>query len=60
METITLVTGVKISRIVASIVSVIATSNAGGSSYVDQRISNLHLAMFLEIATTVGALSGSL
>lgn len=46
--------------VAASIVSVIATSNAGGSSYVDQRISNLHLAMFLEIATTVGALSGSL
>ena len=46
--------------IAASIVSVIATSNAGGSSYVDQRITNLHLAMFLEIATTIGALSGSL
>ena len=46
--------------VAASIVSVIATSNAGGSSYVDQRITNLHLAMFLEIATTIGALSGSL
>ncbi len=45
--------------VAASIVSVIATSNAGGSSYVDQRIANLRLAMFLEIATTVGALSGS-
>ncbi len=45
--------------VAASIVSVIATSNAGGSSYVDQRISNLRLAMFLEIATTLGALSGS-
>lgn len=46
--------------VAASIVSVIATSNAGGSSYVDQRITNLRLAMFLEIATTVGALSGSI
>lgn len=46
--------------VAASIVSVIATSNAGGSSYVDQRITNLRLAMFLEIATTIGALSGSL
>jgi uncharacterized membrane protein YfcA len=46
--------------VAASIVSVIATSNAGGSSYVDQRITNLRLAMFLEIATTIGALSGSI
>ncbi len=45
--------------VAASIVSVIATSNAGGSSYVDQRITNLRLGMFLEIFTTVGALSGS-
>lgn len=46
--------------VAASLVSVIATSNAGGSSYVEQRISNLRLAMFLEIATTIGALSGSI
>lgn len=45
--------------VAASIVSVIATSNAGGSSYVDQRITNLRLAMLLEIATTAGALIGS-
>lgn len=45
--------------VASSIVSVIATSNAGGSSYVDQRITNLRLGMFLEVATTVGALSGS-
>ncbi|HET7840083.1 MAG TPA: sulfite exporter TauE/SafE family protein, partial [Terriglobia bacterium] len=45
--------------VATSIVSVIATSNAGGSKYVDQRITNLRLAMFLEIATTIGALSGS-
>ncbi len=45
--------------VAASIVSVIATSNAGGSSYVDQRITNLRLAMFLEVFTTAGALSGS-
>jgi uncharacterized protein len=46
--------------VAASIVSVIATSNAGGSSYVDQRITNLRLGMLLEVATTVGALSGSI
>lgn len=45
--------------VAASIVSVIATSNAGGSSYVDQHISNLKLAMLLEIPTTLGALIGS-
>jgi uncharacterized protein len=45
--------------VAASVVSVIATSNAGGSSYVDQRITNLRLGMFLEIFTTIGALSGS-
>ena len=45
--------------VAASIVSVIATSNAGGSKYVDQHITNLRLGMFLEMATTVGALSGS-
>ena len=45
--------------VATSIVSVIATSNAGGSKYVEQRITNLRLAMFLEIATTMGALSGS-
>ena len=45
--------------IAISIVSVIATSNAGGSSYVEQRITNIELAMFLEVATTAGALVGS-
>jgi uncharacterized protein len=45
--------------VAAGVVSVIATSNAGGSSYVEQRITNLRLGMFLEIFTTVGALSGS-
>ncbi len=45
--------------VAASLVSVIATSNAGGSSYVEQRITNLKLGMFLEVATTIGALSGS-
>jgi uncharacterized membrane protein YfcA len=45
--------------VAASLVSVIATSNAGGSAYVDQHITNLKLAMWLEIFTTAGALSGS-
>ena len=45
--------------VAARTVSVIAASNAGGSSYVEQRITNLKLGMFLEIATTIGALTGS-
>jgi uncharacterized protein len=44
--------------VAASIVSVIATSNAGGSRYVEQGITNLKVAMFLEMFTTVGALAG--
>jgi uncharacterized membrane protein YfcA len=46
--------------VAASLVSVIATSNAGGSKYVEQRITNIRLAMFLEVFTTVGALAGSI
>src|SRR6516165_7410418 len=45
--------------VAARIASVIATSNARGSLYVEQRITNLKLRMFLEIATTIGALTGS-
>ncbi len=46
--------------IAASIVSVIATSIAGALSYVDQQITNVRLGMFLEVATTTGALLGAL
>lgn len=57
---LTVFLGIPIHEAIAtSIVSVIATSNAGGSSYVEQRITNIELAMFLEVATTAGALVGS-
>ncbi|HUK49664.1 MAG TPA: sulfite exporter TauE/SafE family protein [Terriglobales bacterium] len=46
--------------IAISLVSVIATSNAGGSSYLEQKITNIKLAMYLEVATTAGALVGSI
>jgi uncharacterized protein len=46
--------------VAASLVAVIATSNAGGSKYVDQHITNIRLAMFLEIFTTLGAVAGSI
>jgi len=46
--------------IAVSIVSVVATSTAGASRYVEQRITNVRLGMFLETATTAGAVSGAL
>ncbi len=56
---LTSVLGVPIHEAIAvSIVAVVATSNAGGSGYVEQKITNVRLAMFLEISTTLGALVG--
>ena len=43
----------------ASIVSVIATSSGAAASYVRERMTNLRVAMVLELATTTGALSGA-
>jgi uncharacterized membrane protein YfcA len=43
----------------ASIVSVIATSSGAAAAYVRDRITNMRVGMFLEIATTIGALSGA-
>ncbi|MEI8194488.1 MAG: sulfite exporter TauE/SafE family protein [Phycisphaerae bacterium] len=44
----------------ASIVSVIATSSGAAAAYVRERMTNLRVAMLLEIATTTGALTGAL
>jgi len=43
----------------ASIVSVIATSSGAASAYVRERMTNLRAGMFLEIATTTGAVTGA-
>jgi uncharacterized membrane protein YfcA len=43
----------------ASLVSVIATSSGAASSYVRSGYANIRIAMLLEIATTVGGLSGA-
>jgi uncharacterized protein len=43
----------------ASIVSVIATSSGAAVVYVRERLTNLRVAMVLEIGTTLGALTGS-
>ncbi len=44
----------------ASLVSVIATSSGAAAAYVREGYSNIRVGMFLEIATTIGALSGAL
>src|SRR3569833_1953947 len=43
----------------ASVVSVIATSSGAAAAYVRERMTNLRVAMALEIATTTGALTGA-
>lgn len=42
----------------ASLISVIATSSGAAAAYVKEGISNIRLGMFLEIATTCGAVVG--
>lgn len=46
--------------IATSLIGVIATSSGAASVYVRDRLTNLRLAMFLEVATTLGAISGAL
>jgi uncharacterized protein len=43
----------------ASIVSVIATSSGAAASYVRERMTNIRVALVLELATTTGALTGA-
>ncbi|HEY7330632.1 MAG TPA: sulfite exporter TauE/SafE family protein [Gemmataceae bacterium] len=43
----------------ASLISVIATSSGAAASYVKEGYSNIRIGMFLEIATTFGALTGA-
>ena len=44
----------------AALVASIATSSGSGSAYVKEGITNIRLGMFLEIATTIGAVTGAL
>ena len=43
----------------ASLVSVIATSSGAAAAYVKEGYTNIRIGMFLEIATTFGALTGA-
>ena len=44
----------------ASLVSVIATSSGAAAAYVKEGFSNIRIGMFLEMATTLGALLGAM
>lgn len=44
----------------ASIISVIATSSGAAAAYVRDHLTNVRVAMLLELATTVGAVTGAL
>jgi uncharacterized membrane protein YfcA len=44
----------------ASLVSVIATSSGSAAAYVKEGITNIRMGMFLEIATTCGAMAGAI
>ena len=57
---LTLVFGVDIRYAIgASLISVIATSSGAAAAYVKEGYSNIRVGMFLEIATTLGALAGA-
>lgn len=57
---LTLLLGIDIRLAIgASIISVIATSSGAAAAYVRDRLANLRVAMFLELGTTAGALTGA-
>lgn len=57
---LTLMFGIDIKYAIgASIVSVIATSSGSAVAYLRDKITNARIGMFLEIATTIGALTGA-
>ena len=43
----------------ASIIAVVATSSAAAVTYVKEEMTNMRLGMFLELATTIGAVTGA-
>ncbi|ERI89698.1 hypothetical protein HMPREF1982_04563 [Clostridiales bacterium oral taxon 876 str. F0540] len=57
---LTLLFGIDIKYAIgASIVSVIATSSGAAIAYIKDKITNIRIGMFLEIATTIGAITGA-
>ena len=61
VPTLTLLFGIDIRLAIgASIVSVIATSSGAAAAYVRDRMTDMRVGMFLELATTTGAVVGAL
>lgn len=57
---LTLILGLDIRYAIGgSIVSVIATSSGAGATYIKEHLVNIRVGMFLELATTTGALLGA-
>lgn len=57
---LTLLLGIDIRYAIgASLIAVIATSSGAAAAYLRDRITNVRLALFLELATVTGALSGA-
>ena len=57
---LTLAFGLPISLAIgASIISVIATSSGAAAAYVRDQLTNVRVGMFLELGTTIGAISGA-
>jgi len=57
---LTLVFGIDLRYAIgAALVSVIATSSGAAAAYVKEGYTNIRIGMFLEIATTVGAVMGA-
>ena len=58
---LTLLFGIPIEQAIAtSLVAIIATSSVAASHYVQEKLSDIRLGMVLELATTLGAISGAL
>ena len=58
---LTLLFGIPIEQAIAtSLVAIIATSSVAASFYVQEKLSDIRLGMVLELATTLGAVSGAL
>jgi uncharacterized membrane protein YfcA len=61
VPTLTIIFGIDVRLAIgASIVSVIATSSGAAAAYVRDRMTDMRVGMFLELATTSGAVAGAL
>lgn len=57
---LTLMLGIDINHAIgASLIAVIATSSGAAIAYINDGITNLRIGMFLEVATTIGAITGA-